>query len=480
MAEVRLEIDLTHPSERVWHALTDRQILSEWFMPNDLTVGDGDRFTLEPGTLPGFLGPVTGELIEVQPPRRLVMLWQGEKLHTRVVWELTDTEDGCRLQVVQSGFIGAPAALRVRALRGTYQQLFGSRLPLILDRLAATGSVGGAPQAARAGRITPLTTLRSQRHRNLPVAAWQAGRTLSAGPAAADDRAPVDAPASVGPAATPEPPESVPARAVSRHGARSRPLPLRAWAQAVRPRWLRGLAVGTACVVVAALVFGLALAMGSFDRRNPVTDPDLLRNPRGVAMQPGSVPTAGVGAEEPDGTPPPGDAGSGDAGSEGGVPVGSGGQSEGGGGAAGSGPVRPVTPPEASGPPAPLPQPSQPVPGPPESPPGPPVPPPGLTARMQTSGLPLLGGRSVTITVSNPGPGPATTWEVVVDVGSQDVTNVTGASYVRDGSLAIFRAIEELPAQADAVINFTIPAPLLGLLGAQDPTSCTINGQPCD
>ncbi|MGH3683363.1 MAG: SRPBCC family protein, partial [Natronosporangium sp.] len=141
MAEVRLEVDLAHPPDRVWQALTTARLLGAWFMPTDLEPREGSRFTLDPGTLAGFLGLVSGELLEVVAEHRLVMLWQGEKLHTRVVWELAETAAGCRVQLVQTGFIGAPAALRRRALRDTYIRLFAEQLPAVLDRIA-TGTGG--------------------------------------------------------------------------------------------------------------------------------------------------------------------------------------------------------------------------------------------------------------------------------------------------------------------------------------------------
>lgn len=136
MAQVRLEADLAHPPERVWRALTDARLLSEWFMVTDFTPRPGSRFTLALVHLTGMTGQLAAELLELREPERMVMRWQGENLHTTVVWELTGTESGCRITMVQSGFVGAPADLRRRALTAAYTQLFTERLPRLLDRLA--------------------------------------------------------------------------------------------------------------------------------------------------------------------------------------------------------------------------------------------------------------------------------------------------------------------------------------------------------
>ena len=36
MTEIRLDVELAHPPERVWRALVEPARLAEWFLPNDL------------------------------------------------------------------------------------------------------------------------------------------------------------------------------------------------------------------------------------------------------------------------------------------------------------------------------------------------------------------------------------------------------------------------------------------------------------
>jgi uncharacterized protein YndB with AHSA1/START domain len=488
MAEVRLEIELAHPPERVWRALTDAQLLGEWFMPTDLVPEEGARFTLEPGTLAGFLGPVSGELTELARPRRLVMLWQGEKLHTRVVWELTGTDHGCQLQIVQSGFIGAPATLRGRALRDTYTRLFAEQLPATLERLAG-GVTAGQPGSVPRQRRPPA---------NVAVGAWAAGRSLGPSLAAAAAR-PASIP--VGEVPAPRPPadaggeplvigDAGRAAAVSRSvaaamggrdegrdtacesedaalagaatGAGAPAGPERpAWrrSMAAAPSWVRALAISAAAAVLvvavlAAVVHTPGPEIGAGDQP---PGPDGGRDAPGVALQPGSA-SSHADPESP---------GSGPAGAPGESPVaGTGGEPAPAG--AGSDPVpgragSPEVTPTDGGQPASTAGPS-----------------PVLAAEMSTSGLPLVGGRAVTVTVSNPGPGSADGWQVVMNVDDQNVTNVTGAAYQPDGSLAVFTPLDaELAAGASTEFSFDVTAPVLGLLGANDPTDCTIDGQPC-
>jgi uncharacterized protein YndB with AHSA1/START domain len=154
VTEILIDVDFGHPPERVWRALTDRAVLSEWFMRTDLEPYEGRRFRLMPDGLLGLAGPLEGELVEVVAPRRLVMLWRGEQLHSRVTWELVPLPDGCRLRMSHTGFIGVKGSVRRKELQRTYDRMLADRLPRTLDRLA-TGRIA-AEEPASAAYAPPL------------------------------------------------------------------------------------------------------------------------------------------------------------------------------------------------------------------------------------------------------------------------------------------------------------------------------------
>jgi uncharacterized protein YndB with AHSA1/START domain len=136
VTEIRIDVDFGHGPDLVWRTLTDRRLLSRWFMLTDLEPVQGSRFQLIPEALPGFDGPIDGDLTDLVPARRVGMRWRGEQLHARVTWALTPTPDGCRLTVTQSGFLGVRGTARRRELLSTYHHLFGVRLLAVLDALA--------------------------------------------------------------------------------------------------------------------------------------------------------------------------------------------------------------------------------------------------------------------------------------------------------------------------------------------------------
>jgi uncharacterized protein YndB with AHSA1/START domain len=104
---VRLERDLADAPPTVWRALTDREELRAWF-PCDVIVADGRwrvgasitfRFDEHDMTL-------TGEVLEVDEPRRLAFTWGDDTLR----FELSPRGDGTRLVLIDE--LPASAAAR--------------------------------------------------------------------------------------------------------------------------------------------------------------------------------------------------------------------------------------------------------------------------------------------------------------------------------------------------------------------------------
>ncbi|RKH26644.1 SRPBCC domain-containing protein [Corallococcus praedator] len=104
---ISFEFDLHHSPKKVWRALTDPELLTEWLLP---VVG----FKLEPGAAfafktqpyPGWDGTVNCRILESEPQQKLSYTWVvGDMvLDTVVTFTLTPTAAGTRLSLVQSGF----------------------------------------------------------------------------------------------------------------------------------------------------------------------------------------------------------------------------------------------------------------------------------------------------------------------------------------------------------------------------------------
>jgi uncharacterized protein YndB with AHSA1/START domain len=102
---IAFEFDLKHSPKKVWRALTDPTLLTEWLLP---VVG----FKLEPGAAfsfhappqPGWDGHVSCQLVAIEEQHKLSYTWRVADMDTVVTFTVTATESGTRLSLVQSGF----------------------------------------------------------------------------------------------------------------------------------------------------------------------------------------------------------------------------------------------------------------------------------------------------------------------------------------------------------------------------------------
>lgn len=107
---IRRDILIPQPREQVWQAITDSATLAEWMYPNDFQPRVGHQFTFQvpPNPKVNFAGLVVRcEVLELEPPRRLVISWSaadGPVVDTRVTFQLEPDGDGTRLYLEHSGF----------------------------------------------------------------------------------------------------------------------------------------------------------------------------------------------------------------------------------------------------------------------------------------------------------------------------------------------------------------------------------------
>ncbi len=137
-ADVSLEFELPHPPEKVWRAITDPALVSEWLLPvAGLRLEPGAEFTFRTDPHPGWDGRVECRMLEVEPLRRLRYAWAvggAMGLDTVVTFTLTPSATGTRLALVQSGF--TPDQKRNFAGARYGWKMMGARLVDLLGRMA--------------------------------------------------------------------------------------------------------------------------------------------------------------------------------------------------------------------------------------------------------------------------------------------------------------------------------------------------------
>lgn len=103
--DISLELELQHPPEKVWRALTEPDLLSQWLLPVvDHRLQPGAAFTLKTEPQPGWDGTVNCRFVEIETQKKLSWSWVVGDIDTVVTFTLVPASGGTRLSIVQSGF----------------------------------------------------------------------------------------------------------------------------------------------------------------------------------------------------------------------------------------------------------------------------------------------------------------------------------------------------------------------------------------
>jgi len=159
---ITLTAEFPHPQQKVWHALTSREAMNAWLMPNDFEPVVGRRFTFRTDPAPGFDGIVRCEVLEIDAPRRLVYSWRGGPLDTVVTYMLEPTATGTRIHFTHAGFNGLKHRLIGGMLGRDWKRMMRSKLPSVLDHMDERGHLrsGSTPPIDIACHKGPLTRMR--------------------------------------------------------------------------------------------------------------------------------------------------------------------------------------------------------------------------------------------------------------------------------------------------------------------------------
>lgn len=101
------EFDLAHAPKKVWRALTDPELLTQWLLPViGFELKTGAAFTFKTQPYPGWDGTVNCRMLEIEEHRRLSYAWVvgNMELDTVVTFTLEPSANGTLLTLVQSGF----------------------------------------------------------------------------------------------------------------------------------------------------------------------------------------------------------------------------------------------------------------------------------------------------------------------------------------------------------------------------------------
>jgi uncharacterized protein YndB with AHSA1/START domain len=143
--DLTFEVSYPYPVERVWRALTDPQAIAAWLMPNDFEPRVGHKFQFRAKPQPGWDGIVHCEVLECDPPRRLVYTWKSNILDTQVAFTLEPVAEGTRLRLEHTGFRGVKALLVSLVVGGGWKGIMEKHLLGVIERMDGQGNLTPRP-----------------------------------------------------------------------------------------------------------------------------------------------------------------------------------------------------------------------------------------------------------------------------------------------------------------------------------------------
>jgi uncharacterized protein YndB with AHSA1/START domain len=139
-ASFSMERELPYPPAKVWRALTDPALVSQWLMPTDIGPARGTKFKFTVKTPPPWWdGTLNCEVLESVPNKKLSYSWKAgqgaDELDTVVTWTLTPTAGGgTKLALVHSGFKPTDTD-HYNGVKSGWPGIVNTKLPAVLAAL---------------------------------------------------------------------------------------------------------------------------------------------------------------------------------------------------------------------------------------------------------------------------------------------------------------------------------------------------------
>ena len=131
---VVIEKRFAHAPEKLWRALTEPALLTQWLLSNNFLPEVGRVFEFRNEPTGSWDGVIECKVLAIEPLERLKYSWCAFGLESTVEFTLTPTQGGTQLRMEHSGFEMGREAAYQGAQHGW--QLFLGNLERLLEKEA--------------------------------------------------------------------------------------------------------------------------------------------------------------------------------------------------------------------------------------------------------------------------------------------------------------------------------------------------------
>lgn len=134
--QIRIEQYIEAGTDKVWTAITDSAMISEWLMETNFKPEIGYKCYFKMPPVPGFDGNIKCEVLEVVENKLLVYTWQGGwmKQPTTVRFTLQPKDNGTLLTLEHFGFEGILGNLLKRMMSGGWGKKIRTIIPSLIKQ----------------------------------------------------------------------------------------------------------------------------------------------------------------------------------------------------------------------------------------------------------------------------------------------------------------------------------------------------------
>lgn len=122
--QIRLETFIEAPPDKVWTAITNKALVSQWLMETNIVPQKGFKAYFKMPPMPGFDGNISSTVIDVVENKLFVYTWEGGwmKQPTTVRFTLEEKPNGTLLTLEHWGFEGFLGNMLKRMMSGGWKK----------------------------------------------------------------------------------------------------------------------------------------------------------------------------------------------------------------------------------------------------------------------------------------------------------------------------------------------------------------------